>query len=73
MLRFEQNLSFVNSQQKNTNSKGDLYLKTLFKSSFQRFLVYKNQSDSDLVWQIQLISIKSSKHTQYEFLTFNNN
>ena len=38
------------------------------------FLVYKNKSDSDLVWRIQLISIKgqNSLHPQHEFLTFNN-
>ena len=37
-------------------------------------MVYKNKSDSDLVWQIQLISIKVKKIPthQHEFLTFNN-
>ena len=38
-------------------SKGDFELKPRFKSSLFRCLVYKNISDSDLVRQIQLISI----------------
>ena len=44
---FDYTITFVNSQHQNTNSKGD------FVRSFQRFLVYKNKSDSDLVLRIQ--------------------
>ena len=42
--------------------------KTGFKRSFKRFLLYKINSDSNLVWLIQLISIevKNSLHTQHE-------
>ena len=39
------------------NSKGDFILETGFKRSFERFLVYKNKSNSDLVWKIQSISM----------------
>ena len=41
--------TFVNSQHENTNLNGDFLFKTDFKRSFQRFLLYKNKSDSDLV------------------------
>ena len=41
---------------------------------FLRFLVYKNKSDSDLVWQTQIkkIKVENSLHTQHEFLILNN-
>ena len=39
----------------NTNSNGDFYSKTGFKST--GFGIKKTKSDSDLVWLIQLISI----------------
>ena len=36
---------------------GDFLLKTGFKPSL-RFLLYKTKSDTDFIWQIQLISFK---------------
>ena len=47
--RFDLKITFVNSQEKNSNSKGDFVSKPSFKRSFFRFLVYKNKSDLDLV------------------------
>ena len=46
---FDYKITFVNSQEKNYNSKGDFVSKPSFKRSFYRFLVYKNKSDLDLV------------------------
>ena len=54
---FAYTITFVNSQHQNTNSYVILNSIPGFKRSFQRFMVYKNKSDSDLVLQIQLISI----------------
>ena len=52
-------ISIGNSQHNRTQIQNViLYSKPDFKRSFQRFMKYKNKSDSDLVWQIQLISIK---------------
>ena len=46
---FDYTIIFVNSQQWNTNSKGDLILENYFERLSKRFLVYKNKSDSELV------------------------
>jgi hypothetical protein len=55
---FDYIITFVNSQHKNTNSKGGFVLKNWFLTFVLRFVVYKNKSDSDLVRRIQLINIK---------------
>ena len=41
-------MAFVKLQHKNTNSIGGFVLKNGFKRSVQRFLVYRNKSDSDM-------------------------
>ena len=58
---------------------GSLFLKTCFKRSLYRFLVYKNKSDLDLVGQIQLISIKGQNfpttkpNLSQKYITVHNN
>ena len=42
-------ITFVNSQHENTNTKDDFVLKKQFKRKLNRFLLYKKKSDSDLV------------------------
>ena len=44
---FDYKINFVNSQQKNNNSKSEFVFKNQFENLFYRFLVYKNKSDSD--------------------------
>ena len=46
---FDYKRTFVNSQSKHTNSNGNFVNKNQFESLFQRFLVNKNKSNSDLV------------------------
>ena len=61
-LRFFFTTKLQNIEQKITNSKVILLLKKTFKSSFLRFLVLKNKTNSDLVRQIQLLRIFSSQN-----------
>ena len=63
-------ISFVNSK-KNSNSKGDFVFKTSFEQWYSRFLVYKNKSDSDLVFNGLAFKIKNSLHTKHTFFALN--
>ena len=64
-------ISFVNSKHENSNSKEDFVFKTSFERSYSRFLVYKNKSDSDLVFNGLAFKIQNSLHTQHTFFASN--
>ena len=49
---FDYKITFVNSQHRQTNSRSYFVLKTGWKHYFFRSLIYKFQSDSDLVWYL---------------------
>ena len=42
--------TFVNSQHKNKNFKGVFVLQTGFKRSFERFIAFKNKSESNIYY-----------------------
>ena len=44
---FYYEITFINSQHNTTNSKGDFVHKKGFRRSFERFMLYKNKSDSE--------------------------
>ena len=49
--------NLLNTQNENTNSKGDVDLNNLFETFVLKISGIQNKSDSDLVWRIQSISI----------------
>ena len=54
---FDYKITFVYSQHKNSNSKGDFVLKNGLKRSFKRFLVYKNKLESKYEIEITLATV----------------
>ena len=62
---------FYFSKNENTNSKVDFVFKTSFERLYSRFLVHKNKSDSDLVFNVLAFMIQDSLHTQHTFFALN--
>ena len=69
---FDKTITFVNSQHKNTIQKVIQYSKIGFKCSFERFLVYKNKSDSKIYILVALFP-KSSLYSRRKYYCYHQN